>query len=247
VHFNDEKPFRYVGNVPRRGYRLLQRVELLATSEELHVEPSNNTPDDTRLWKLVGGVVAIGFIAVMAFTWLMPNEPAVQSIAILPMDNLTGDPENQYIVEGTKNTLAQRLSELPDFSIKNVRKTYEDAETLNVESTLSASLQQEEDLLKVTWLLVRTRDGVTVGSGEVTGNFSEVFGLQERLAQVIRAELAGSETPQLLTKPEPASAAYNRLMRGMYLFEHRSESDNLEAAMELFQEAIALDENYGPA
>jgi len=247
VHFNDEKPFRYVGNVPRRGYRLLQRVELLATSEELHVEPSNNTPDDTRLWKLVGGVVAIGFIAVMAFTWLMPNEPAVQSIAILPMDNLTGDPENQYIVEGTKNTLAQRLSELPDFSIKNVRKTYEDAETLNVESTLSASLQQEEDLLKVTWLLVRTRDGVTVGSGEVTGNFSEVFGLQERLAQVIRAELAGSETPQLVTKPEPASAAYNSFMRGMYLFEHRSESDNLEAAMELFQESIALDENYGPA
>ncbi len=252
-HFQDTRPFEYIETLQRRGYRLLKRVRLHEpTDVPISPPPPEYVEPGLRKWKLVAGVIAIGFLAVSAYTWLPARAPAVQSIAILPMDNLSGDPANQYIVEGIKNSLAHRLSELPEFTIKNVRQTYDDepseiAAALKVESVLITSLQMQGDLLKVTWHIVNGIDNVTVGSGEVTGDLGQVFGLQEQMAQAVRSELAGSRTPQLVTRPEPASAAYNSFMRGMYLFEHRGERDNLEAAMELFQESISLDENYGPA
>jgi len=168
-HFQDSKPFEYIETLQRRGYRLLKRVELHVQTDVLVKEPPENGVPGLRVWKLVAAVVVIGFLAVAAFTWLPDKAPTVQSIAILPMDNLSGDPANQYIVEGIKNSLAHRLSELPEFTIKNVRQTYDDepsdiAAALNVESVLIASLQMQGDLLKVTWHIVNGINNVTVGS-----------------------------------------------------------------------------------
>jgi len=121
------------------------------------------------------------------------------------------------------------------------------AAALSVKSLLFSSLQKSNDKIKVTWQIVNGVDNSTVGSGEIIGTLDGLFALQERLAQAVRSELAGSKTPQLVTRPEPASAAYNSFMRGMYLLERRGVADNLEAAMELFQESISLDQNFGPA
>lgn len=251
-HFGDSRPYEYIETLQRRGYRLLKPVELRDSQEVLSVEPAQEN-GDTRLWKIVAAVVAAGFIVTAALTWLPEGkEPAVRSIAILPMDNLSGDPANRYLVDGIKNTLAVRLSELQDFTIKNVRvfpvgPSTEVARDLNVESVLYGSLQKQGEMLKVTWIIVEGSDNVTVGSGEVTGTVDGVFELQEKLAQVVRDELAGSETPQLVTRPAPASAAYNSFMRGMYLLERRGDLGNLEAAIELFEESIELDPDFGPA
>jgi tetratricopeptide (TPR) repeat protein len=253
-HFGDTRPYEYIENLPRRGYRVLKPVELHVQADELVAEPPDANGGDARRWKFVTAAVAAGFVAIAMIIWDPPFgvDPTVKSIAILPMKNLSGDPANQYLVEGSKNSLAVRLLELPDFAIKNVRQ-YPDAEppeiaaALNVESILISALQMQGDMLKITWLIVRGADNVTIGSGEVTGNLDGVFRLQEQLAQGVRGALAGSKTPQLVTRPEPASAAYNSFMRGMYLLERRGVEDNLEAAMELFQESISLDENFGPA
>ena len=91
-HFEDSTPYEYIGTVHRRGYRLLKPVELLepvAPDTPLPVE----TPSIAR-WKGVAAFVAIGFLGIMALTWLIDTTPPppVQSIAIMPIDNLSGDP-----------------------------------------------------------------------------------------------------------------------------------------------------------
>lgn len=251
-HLGDSRPYEYIENLPRRGYRLLKPVVLHEPTDVLVEEPPENTGDNSRLWKIVTAVVVVGFVAIAAMTWLPSKEPAVRSIAILPMENLSGDPANQYIVEGTQYSLVVRLLELSDFDTRHVRQNQDGepkkiAAALNVESILTSSLQMDGETLKITWQIVRGADSFSVGSGEVTGSIGGVFRLQEQFAKAVRDKLAGSDTPQLVTRPEPESAAYNSFMRGMYLLERRGEARNLEEALALFQESISLDKDFGPA
>lgn len=251
-HFGDTRPYEYIETLQRRGYRLLKPVELHEPADVLVAEPPESDGGDVRRWKIVAAVVAVGFVAVAAVSWVPDREPAIRSIAILPVDNLTGDPANQDIAEGIQYSLAVRLSELPDFMIRNVRlipdvPPSEVAEALNVEFVFRGSLQMQGEMLKITWQIDRGADNFNYVSGEVPGDLSELFGLQEQLAQDVRAELAGPTTPQLVARYEPESAAYNSFTRGMYLLERRGEALNLEESIELFKESVSLDENFGPA
>ena len=254
-HLGDTRPYTYIETLQRRGYRLLQPVTPLVTQEE----PGDEDPaGSVRRWRIIAAVIAVGFIGTMLLPtdvwppYEPPKPPIVKSIAILPVDNLSDDPANEFIAEGLRNVLAARLTELTEFSIKNAFEDYDAspekaAAKLRVESVLMSSLQRQRDDLKVTWLIVRGEDGFTIGSGEVMGGLDEFFTLQEDLAVAVRNELAGSETPQLIEQYEPDSAAYNSYMRGRYALEHRLDKDNLEDAIRLFSESIRLDERYGPA
>mgnify|MGYP001812707777 FL=1 len=256
-HLGDKKPYQYIGTLPRKGYQLLMPVEL-------HIQPDSgqrNLPapagaSDWR-WKAAALAVVVGFLLIM---WLSRTDirgtddlqPASCSLAVLPIENLSGDPNNQYIAEGIKNTLAQRLNELPGCTIKNTRSSYsgewpEIAERLAVASLLHGTVQLQNDILKIDYFIILGRDGEQIASGEVTGALTDLFALQERLARAVRTELAGEDAPELITRQAPDSDAYNTYMRGMYKLQHRFEGENLEDAIELFQESIRLDESYGPA
>src|SRR5210317_649836 len=254
-YFQDKRPYEYIDTLHGRGYRLLKPVELHQRPEVPGDEPVKRDSRSLRRWKAVTAAVAIGFVAIAVFTILSRSpvsEPPVRSLAILPIDNLSGDPANQYIVDGIKNVLAHRLSEIPNFAVKNMRKRYVDepvdvAEQLNVGHILTGIAQLQSGTLKVTYEITRGADGVIIGSGEVSGNLDSLFALQESLAAAVRDKLAGKETPRLITRQEPDSVAYNSYMRGIYRLEHRYETCNLKAAIGLFQESIRLDEAYGPA
>lgn len=251
-HLGDKsKPHQYVETLHRRGYRLVQPVRLHKQDDELR-EPVPPGPS-LRLWKTMAAVMALGFLATIALTMRpVDPEPEVRTIAILPIENLSGDPANQYIVDGIKNALARRLAEIPELSIKNTRVSYDNelsqiAELLDVESVLTGAVQLQGSTLKVTYLISRGEDNVTIGSGEVNGDLDAVFSLQERLAAVVLDELTGVAAPRLITLDTPDSEAYNSYMRGIYAFEHRGEPENLENAIALFQESISRDKYFGPA
>jgi len=253
-HLDDRQlPHEYVETLQRRGYRLMKPVEL---HKQADASPTSAAPEprpSLRLWKLVAAVMAIGFLVTIVLT-MRPSgpDPEIRSIAVLPIDNLSGDPANQYIVDGIKNVLARRLSEIPELAIKNTRVKYDEepseiAERLEVDSVLSGAVQLQGSMLKVTYLVSRGEDNVTIGSGEVNGDLDSIYSLQERLARAVRDELTGSGAPELITSYTPNSDAYNSYMRGLYALEHRGEMNNLEIAIELLQESIALDEYFGPA
>lgn len=248
-HFHDKKPFTIIETLPRRGYRLLQPVELLSNADL----PKKNGGAGVRLWKTVAAVVAIGFVAIAGYMWAsMDSEPEPRSIAILQIENLSGDPEIQYVVDGVKNALAPRLSEIPNFTIKNIVLPYDEemsavARRFKVEYLLTGHVQLQGETLKISYQITRGESGATVGGGDVIGPFGSLFALQEQLAKEIRDDLDGGESPQLITRRQPDSAAYNSYMRGMYMLELRFDEDNLAKAIELFEECIRLDERYGPA
>ena len=255
-HFQDKRPYEYIETLHRRGYRLLKRVELHQQPDTLDAEPATDDPGSLRLWKTVAALVFVGFVAIVIYNIAIvnspPPEPLERSLAILPIENLSGDDANDYIVDGIKNTLAYRLSEIPDFTIKNVRMGYDGdladiAKRLNVSHVLTGMTQLENGALKTTYEISRGTDGAITSSGEVSGHLEGLFALQERLAEAVRADLTGTETPQLITRKEPDSVAYNSYMRGIYKLEHRYEPGNLEAAIELFNKSIHLDQAYGPA
>ncbi len=255
-HLQDrQRPHQYVETLQRRGYRLMKTVELHA-EQALSVAPASS--NGLRQWKIVAAVLAVGFLGTVLLSMREPIvDPAVNSVALLPIENLSGDPANEYIVEGIKNVLASRLSEIPGLRIKNTRVDYalepsEIARRLDVESVLSGAVQLEAETLKVTYLISRGADNVTIGSGEVNGDLDGIFSLQQRLATAIQNDLVGGSAPQLITEYTPDSGAYNSYLRGMYgrglyEFEHRGEGENLENAIAYFQKSIRRDESFGPA
>lgn len=251
-HLDDKAtPHQYVETLHRRGYRLMQPVELHRVAEDAREAAPQRT--GLRRWRIAAAVIVAGVVAAIALA-LNPfrHDTEIRSMAVLPIENLSGNPANQYIVDGIKHFLARRLSEIPELSIKNTRVHYdkepsEIAQILEVDSVLTGAVQLQGAMLKVTYLISRGRDNVTIGSGEVDGDLEGIFALQERLANVVRDDLAGSPAPELMTSYVPKNEAYDSYMRGLYALEHRGSADDLENAIVLFQESIGLDERYGPA
>ena len=206
----------------------------------------------------MAGFAVLGFLLIAWLVW-QPSED-LADLAILPIENLSGDANNLYIAEGIKNTLAQRLNELPDRTIRIARTVYNDpwpavADELRAATLLHGSVQLQNGILKIAYNIL-DRDGTQIAAGEVTGELGDLFRLQEKLARQVQVELGGHDEPELIKRQAPDSAGYNSYMRGMYKLEHRmerrnlenrEEGSNLEDAIELFEETIRLDAAYGPA
>jgi DNA-binding winged helix-turn-helix (wHTH) protein/TolB-like protein len=249
-HLDDRKtPHQYIETLQRRGYRLKQHVELHQPSE-IEAAPASAGEDGAspRLWKALAAFLAIGFVAIAAFTWITP--PPARSIAVMPFENLSGQQSDEYLVLGFKEELVQMLQGLDDYTVKNGRVSYEMesaeiAELLGVESVLFGALRRDGDELKINYR-ISTGGNVVQGDG-VEGVVEKLFELQESLAIKVRNNLVG-ESRQTLIKSRPSdSDAYDSYMRGVYALERRGDPEKFDKAIERFQEAIDLDEKYGPS
>ena len=255
-HFNDrERPYQYVGTLVRRGYNLEKPIELLVKDE------SNQEPEvveirkPSRLWALVGlvAVVIVGWILRDSIFPPPPSEE-ISSIVVMPFKNLTGNPEDAALALGFKEELFHTLQNIPELVIKNGYESHVDLEIeeisfrLKVDGVLIGALQRQGDELKFSYQLVRAVDGVNVSSGMFSGERVDLFSLQEELARAVRRDVVGDSSQQLLSTSRPDShEAYERYVRGLFALERRGVAGNLEDAIELFEEAIQLDPNYGPA
>ena len=167
-HLDDRhRPHQYVETLQRRGYRLIKPVQLLKQAEPSATESAPQAGPSLRLWRIVAVVMALGFLTTIVLT-MRPTgpDPGIHSIALLPIENLSGDPGNQYIVDGIKDVLARRLSESPELAIKNTRIRYDEepsriAELLDVESVLPVALESAE-VIGVTELAAQALEEVPV-------------------------------------------------------------------------------------
>jgi adenylate cyclase len=243
----------YVKTLTRRGYRL--DVPVIPIQPE--VAPTDPRTQATsllnqgRLWMLLASVVVVVLIAIWVGT---PDSR--RSIAVLPFENLTGDPSNQYRVTGFKVELLHTLGNIPNLTVKDGKVAYpglqvqEIADQLDVDFVLSGALRMVEDNLKFTYAVEKGSNGRTVSAGEVAGEVGDEFALQGQLAMVVRNDLVGESTQHLIAENrDPNSAGFDRYMRGMHAFERRGRGslENLDAAIELFEESIELDPTFGPS
>ena len=254
-HLGDKsRPHRYVETLTRRGYRLVQPVELLEPAEaETPAPAAQPVPEPAARWKL-----PVAALAVAAIAWLVWSQwPAgdFRSIGVMPFENASQDPANNYLVAGFKDELVNTLHNIPDFTVKSSRVGHADEEvtsiasSLGVDAVLSGRVHRVGDQLQIFYTVEDGRNGDVVATAEVEGPVSEIFQLQEDLARMVRRDLFGQSSQQLISRTRPGSfGAYDRYMRGLYAFDKRQDIGNsLEEAIELFQETIRLDENFGPA
>jgi len=249
---DDRENHQLIETLQRRGYRLKQSVVLHRPAEPELASVAAETGPSPRMWKLVAAILAVGFVAIAAYPWIKDwfFPPPARSIAVMPFQNLSGAESDEYLVLGFKEELVQILQGLDNYTVKNVRVSYieEDVDIANmfdVEKVLFGALRRSGDALKINYRI--SQNGRIIHGDDIEGSVEDLFPLQESLAMMVRDELVG-ESKQTLIKSRPSdSVAYSSYLRGVFALEHRGDPGNLEKAIELFKDAIRLDENFGPS
>jgi len=194
----------------------------------------------------------------------MPRAPrsrkALDSIAVLPFENATGDPNTEYLSDGITESIINSLSHLPKLRVM-ARSTvfrYKSQTTdpqrvgneLNVRAVLTGRVAQRGDLLNIGTELVDVANGWRLWGEQYNRKLADVVAIQEEIAQEIfdrlRLSLTGSDKKRLSKKPTLDAQAYQDYLRGRFYWNKRT-PDAVKKGIEYFQQAIERDPNYALA
>jgi len=211
----------------------------------------------------IAGAGAVGVAAALAVT--SPDPPGVQSVIVLPFDNLTGDKAIDYLAVGTAGELGRRLSRVPGFLVHAARDASAPFDpALKAAYSLRGHVQQPGDTLRITVMLTDETRGALIWSNNYEGSRERALQLEDTLADEAAAALGRatvrvregtmaalfslvpflrSAAPQVpgggTTNPE----AYDAYMRGRYLAELQTLPDTL-SAIKLLKHATELDPGF---
>jgi serine/threonine protein kinase/tetratricopeptide (TPR) repeat protein len=186
---------------------------------------------------------------------------AIQSIAVLPLDNYSGDPGQDYFAEGMTDELTSDLANISQLRVisrgsvmqfKGAHRppTPEIAKKLNVDAIVEGSVLRAGDRVRITAQLIDARSDRHLWSKSFERNSRDVLALQDELASAIAREihvrLTPAEESRLTRAPSVNPEAYDAYLKGRYFF-NRPSDENLSKAIALFEAAIKLDPNFTPA
>jgi len=187
-----------------------------------------------------------------------PAELDRPSIAVLPFDNMGGDPEQDYFADGMTEDLITELSRFQELLViaRNTVFTYRGKATkvqdvgreLNVRYVLEGSVRKAGDRVRISAQLIDAATGHHVWAERFDRQLEDVFAVQDEVVQRIIATISGklveSERHRARTMTPDTLQAYDLVLRGRELWFKFTPEDNA-AARALYQQAIALDPNYG--
>ena len=219
----------------------------------------------TLSWSRLG-LAAAGLVLAIAlgvFVWQRQPPPSgpIESIAVLPLENLSGDPEQDYFADGMTEQLTADLSRLGKLRVisrtsvmqyKNARKPLADiARELKVDGVVEGSIVRVGDKVRITAKLVRaTRDEENLWAQSYERDLHDILALQGEVARAIAAEINVSLTPQeearLATGRRIDPAAHQSFLLGRYHF-NRGIEEGLRKAVTHFEQAISRDAAYAEA
>jgi TolB-like protein/DNA-binding winged helix-turn-helix (wHTH) protein/tetratricopeptide (TPR) repeat protein len=247
---------RYIETLPRHGYRLMVPVE--------RVNPL--APAPTHRWKIAMGASALLVLAVIAglfwkFGWREHFRPVtIQSLAVLPLENLSGNPEEEYFADGMTEALITELGKVHALRVisrqsimryKGTNKTVPQiARELYVDAVVEGSALRAGDKVRITTQLVQANPERHLWSESYERDLSDVITLQREVARAIVREIRVALTPQeqqsLATSHPVPPEGYEAYLKGRYHFDRFSVED-IRRAREWFQRAIEKDPQYAPA
>lgn len=233
------------------------------------VTPSLSSPtkSKSRNWPL--GIAAAMLLTVSAYLvvylGLFPSKDrtpgVIRSIAVLPLDNYSGDPSQDYFAEGMTDELTANLATISQlrvisrgsamqFDSKNRPAAPEIAKALKVDALVEGSVTRAGDRVRITAQLVDARADKNLWAHSFERSSSDVLALQAELASAIANEinvqLTPSEASRLAAAPSVNPAAHDAYLRGRYFF-NRPSDENLKKAIAQFQEAVKLSPDFAPA
>jgi TolB-like protein/Tfp pilus assembly protein PilF len=187
----------------------------------------------------------------------LPDKP---SIAVLPFDNMSGDPEQEYFADGVVEEIITALSRMPWLFViaRNSSFIYkgravdvkEVGRDLGVRYVLEGSIRKAGGKLRITGQLIDATTGAHLWADRYDGSFEDIFDLQDQVtASVVGAiapKLEFAEIERAKHKPTSSLDAYDYYLRGMAAFHHWAADQNSEA-LSYFYRAIEIDPEYAIA
>jgi TolB-like protein/Tfp pilus assembly protein PilF len=183
-----------------------------------------------------------------------------KSIAVLPFDNLSRDPDNAYFAEGVQDEILTRLAKVADLKVISRTSTQhfksvpenlpQIAKQLNVTNILEGSVQKVKDQVRVNVQLINALTDAhlwaEIYDRKLTDLFSVESDIAKTIADTLQAKLTGSESTAISNKPTANPEAYELYLKGRFFWNKRTGQD-LKTACDYFQQAIAIDPNYATA
>ncbi len=188
------------------------------------------------------------------------GRPKIRSLAVLPLQNLSGDPSQDYMADGMTEELIGRLSGIHGLRVisrtssmhfKNTQLALpEIARMLAVDAIVEGSLVREGQQIRVHAQLIRAATDEHIWAGEYQRNYESILEVQGEVARSIVEQIALNLTPEeraRLASGRPVDPrAYENYLKGRYYFSQRTE-DALHKSIASFQQAITSDPAYAPA
>ena len=240
---------------------------------ESEIEPNKSTARRTGR-KIVAVTIALAVVAAGLFVYqLVRSRPTVtprqseaatvvpnKSIAVLPFDNLSHDPDNAYFAEGVQDEILTRLAKVADLKVisrtstQHFKSTPENlpqiAKQLGVTNILEGSVQKANDQVRVNVQLINALTDAHLWADTYDRKLTDIFAVESDIAKTIaeslQAKLTGSEKNAISKKPTENLEAHELYLKGRYFWNRRNTA-SLRKAGDYFQQAIDLDPNYALA
>jgi TolB-like protein/Flp pilus assembly protein TadD len=179
-----------------------------------------------------------------------------KSIAVLPFDNLSRDPDNAYFVEGIQDEILTRLAKIADLKViarsstlrfQNRGDLPQIAQQLGVAHLLEGSVQKVNDEVRVNVQLIKAASEAHLWAEVYDRKLTDIFAVESEIAKTIadtlQAKLSGSEQHAIAARPTENTEAHQLYLKGRFFWNKRTGSD-LKKSIDYFQQALAIDPNY---
>ena len=218
---------------------------------------------------MVAGILSIGVFFLGRYTALRTSSspesakaaaPSSKSLAVLPFANLSHDPDNAYFAAGIQDEIITRLAKIGELKVVSCLSTQrfksspDDlpaiAKELGVANVLQGSVQRSPDAVRVNVQLVGAETDTHLWADTFDRKLTDVFQIESDIAKTIaeklQAKLTGSEERAISMQPTADVEAHQLYLKGRYLWNRRT-AENLEKALNYFQQAADKDPNYALA
>jgi len=258
---------RVIQTIPKGGYRLIAPVEPVAPVFPSREGGTARTPPlHKRRWIAALVVLALAIVAayVLRERFRSRAKPPAGKImlVVLPFDNLSGDPEQEYFSDGMTEEMTAQLGQLsPErlavigrasaMTYKHAKKTIDQiGKELRVQYVLEGSVRRAGDHVRITAQLIEVGDQTHVWAQSYDRALRDALVLQSEVAQAVANEIELKLTPQqqarLATLRPVNPEAYELYLKGKY-YDERGGVSNTQKAQVYFQQAIEKDPQYAPA
>ncbi|HEV8137965.1 MAG TPA: tetratricopeptide repeat protein [Pyrinomonadaceae bacterium] len=239
-----------------------------APTTVLPAQPFSGTTNELRRSKsfrpvavVIGAIVFIAIVAGSVY-WYLDREKtrAIESIAVMPFVNESGNADVEYLSDGMTETLIKSLSNLPNLSVKPRSSVFRYkgkdtdlktiAKELNIQAILNGRVVQRGDQLTVSLELVNAQKESVIWTEQYERKTSDLVSLQSEIARDVstklKSKLSGVEETQVTKIATADPAAYQAYLKGRYYWNRRT-TENLQKAIEQFKLATDRDPNYALA
>jgi TolB-like protein/tetratricopeptide (TPR) repeat protein len=244
--------------LPKGGYRPVMRERPAMPGIAIGPGPQDAAVSSRQIPRAAGMVAALAIVAIAATWWWLRPATRAMTIAVLPLENVGGDPANEYFADGLTDEIIRNLSTIAGLTVPSRTSSFalkgkglsagEAGRQLGADYLVEGSVLHAGDQLRVTVALVRARDDVRLWSDRFDRKLIDVFAIQDEISRGIVNTLRLNLSPGR-RRYETNLEAYDLYLRGRHLmasFPSRGRPIALPA-LEYFEQAIDRDPNYAIA